>query len=274
MDLLNTPERSAAHQPAPGIYVLPIVQATTATFSDLYIRDTALFFIENGSKRVMHAGGSELIGETGDVMVFPSDAVVMIENRTWSGADYRAVGITFDKTLVAQIFEHAAPGRTTQPVQVVSPTPGETDHMLNTVRNTTTDATLPTPIVTHRFLELLVWIKAMGVNLTAPVDDSPLGQVRALLETDLTHPWRSKEVADHFAMSEATMRRWLAQTGDSFSKILINSRLERGLSLLQTTAASISEIALNCGFKTPSHFSDSFKMRFGIPPKSIRDAKS
>ena len=80
----------------------------------------------------------------------------------------------------------------------------------------------------------------------------------------------ANEVAEHFAMSEATMRRWLSKTGQGFAKILLHTRLERGLSLLQTTDDQISEIALDCGFKTPSHFSDAFRKRFGIKPKDIR----
>ena len=74
----------------------------------------------------------------------------------------------------------------------------------------------------------------------------------------------------HFAMSEATMRRWLSKSGQGFAKTLLNTRLEHGLSLLQTTDDRISEIALDCGFKTPSHFSDAFRKRFGIKPKDIR----
>lgn len=75
-------------------------------------------------------------------------------------------------------------------------------------------------------------------------------------------------------MSEATLRRSLAGSGQGFARILHNARLERGLALLQTTDLPISRIALDCGFGTPSHFSDSFRKRFGIPPKSIRSAAS
>ena len=142
--------------------------------------------------------------------------------------------------------------------------------MLGTIKQVMADTDLPAPVREHRLLEILVWLKARGIRLTSTIDRSPLGQVRALIETNLAHPWRSKEVADHFAMSEATMRRWLSQSGGSFSKILINARLEKGLSLLQTTQYPISRIALDCGFKTPSHFSDTFKARFGIQPRTLR----
>jgi transcriptional regulator GlxA family with amidase domain len=102
------------------------------------------------------------------------------------------------------------------------------------------------------------------------VEDDPINQVRSLIETDLSYPWMAAEVAAHFAMSEATMRRWLSKTGQGFARILLYTRLEWGLSLLQTTDAQVSQIALDCGFKTPSHFSDAFRKRFGIKPKDIR----
>jgi len=254
------------------VMVLPISQATSATFTDLYIKNTSLFFIENGSKRAEYSSGAELIGQAGDVMVFPPDSIVTMENRTWSGKDYRAIGVAFEHELVEKVFPDRLPKEIAQQAQIISPSAEEREHMLSTIKETLADTSLPKPVLEHRLLEPLVWLKAMGVKLSPPVDNSPLGKVRALIETDLTHPWRSREVADHFAMSEATMRRWLAQSGGSFSKILSNTRLERGLTLLQTTEYSVSTIALDCGFKTPSHFSESFKTRFGIQPKLLRSA--
>jgi AraC-like DNA-binding protein len=50
------------------------------------------------------------------------------------------------------------------------------------------------------------------------------------------------------------------------SKILLNTRLEYGLALLQTTTSNVSEIAYGCGFSTPSHFADLFKKRSGLQP--------
>ena len=256
----------------PRVRIHPITQASTATFADLYIKNTSLFFIEQGSKRVETSGSQEIIGQTGDIIVFAPDSIVTIENRTWSGSDYRAIGVSFANDLVGMIYPVTPAKRPLQSVHVVSPPPNENTQMLDIIRKAQMDANIPTQVYEHRLLEVLIWMKTMGVQLFSPMDKSPLGQVRTLIESDLTHPWRSKEVADNFAMSEATMRRWLAQSGGRFSRILINARLEKGLSLLQTTAHPISKIALDCGFKTPSHFSDSFKTRFGIQPKALRSS--
>jgi transcriptional regulator GlxA family with amidase domain len=49
-------------------------------------------------------------------------------------------------------------------------------------------------------------------------------------------------------------------------------RLDRGRSLLATTDLSLIEVALACGYPTVSHFSKSFRKRFGTPPTRLMGA--
>lgn len=251
-----------------GLY--QISQATRATFTDLYLRLTFLFFIQAGSKRVVTAQ-QEVVGEEGDLLIFPPDAVVTMENRPVMDHSYRAVGVSFPDTLVRSVFgdRPAAPAS----VQVVRAAAGQPATLLPLIEDTLARADLPDPIRAHRLVEPLIWLRDRGVTLPIPGEEAPLARVRRLIETDLERPWRAGDVAAHLAMSEPTMRRVLARTGQSFSKILLFARLEHGLSLLQTTEVQISEIAMICGFKTPSHFSDAFRKRFGIRPKQIRSAE-
>ena len=76
-----------------GVSILPIAQATTATFTDLYIQYTFVVFIEVGSKRVLCPLQGELIAYAGDVLIFPPGSVVTIENRPVVDRDYRATGV-------------------------------------------------------------------------------------------------------------------------------------------------------------------------------------
>ena len=248
--------------------IMPISQATTATFVDLYFQHTFLVFIQVGSKRVLCTSHSELIGHAGDVMVFPPGSLVTLENRPVLGADYRATGVCFPDHMIKTVFTSGPPKSESTRIQMVQG--GQSPPILDTIQATLKDSKMPEPIRQHRLLEPLIWLKHNGIHLSPQEEENPLSKVRRLIETDLGHPWRSTEVADHFAISEATMRRWLAKAGQGFSKILQNTRLEHGLSLLQSTDIPISAIALDCGFKTPSHFSDSFKKRFGIKPSEIR----
>lgn len=55
------------------------------------------------------------------------------------------------------------------------------------------------------------------------------------------------------------------------AKWLIKRRLECAAQMLRTTSLSILEIALECGFEEPSHFSRTFKSRFGRSPTDYRE---
>jgi AraC family transcriptional regulator, exoenzyme S synthesis regulatory protein ExsA len=59
--------------------------------------------------------------------------------------------------------------------------------------------------------------------------------------------------------------------GTTPAKWLIGRRLECAAQMLRTTSMSITEIALECGFGEPSHFSRTFKARFGRAPTDFRE---
>ncbi|MEM1363540.1 MAG: AraC family transcriptional regulator [Pseudomonadota bacterium] len=258
---------TAIHQ----VQLYSITQATTATFTEMFMRLAFLFFIVSGSKRVVTAT-QDIVGEEGDLLVFPAGSMVTMENRPVFNADYHAVGVSFSDKLVAEVFKDHAfkPGSTE--VQILRAETHRPADILPIIQDTLDRSSLPEVILRQRLKEPLLWLRENGVQLATSEEESPLSRVRRIIETDLSHPWRAGEVAGRLAMSEATMRRWLADAGHGFAKTLMNTRLEHGLGLLQTTDVSISEIALECGFKTPSHFSDAFRKRFGIAPKHIRAA--
>ncbi|NEQ47860.1 MAG: helix-turn-helix transcriptional regulator [Leptolyngbya sp. SIOISBB] len=257
----------------PKMSVLSISQATTATFTELYFQHTFLFFIQVGSKRVLCPINGELIGHAEDVMIFPPGSMVTMENRPVLGDDYRATGVCFPGQMIKAVFSNEKSKPESAGIQIMPASTGQSFQLLGIIQATLNDTGIPEPIRQHRLLEPLLWLKYSGIHLSPHEEEKPLSKVRRLIETDLSHPWRSSEVASHFAISEATMRRWLTKSGQGFSKILQNTRLEHGLSLLQSTDMPISEIAFDCGFKTPSHFSDSFKKRFGIKPSEIRQVE-
>jgi transcriptional regulator GlxA family with amidase domain len=58
------------------------------------------------------------------------------------------------------------------------------------------------------------------------------------------------------------------------SRHYLNLRLFRARQLLDSTDLRILEIAIACGFESPSHFSKTFREHFGESPNSIRAAAS
>lgn len=256
-----------------GVSLFTITQATTAVFTDLFIGLTFLCFIRSGAKRVICPVNGELIGEEGDLMVFPPGSFVTLENRPVPRVGYRADGVCFTRDLLDEVFSDPTPHQPPAGIQILRAAAHRPTDILALLKATVAEESLPPLLLRHRLLEPLIWLRHQGIKLPARDDEAPLTRVRRLIETDVARPWRIGDVAGHFAMSEATFRRWLTRSGPGFARILLHTRLERGLALLQTTTLPISQIALDCGFKTPSHFSDAFRERFGIKPKSIREAE-
>lgn len=252
------------------VSILEITQATTAIFADLYFRMPFLFFIKHGEKKVSLSNGDEFLGKAGDLMVFPAGASVTMENRPMYDKSYRADGVGFNTRLIDDVFSDQPINAQKQQVYILRAEEYQPFEILELIKDTLNHEKLPPIIRRHRLLEPLLWLKQHGVVLTGDSDGQPLSKIRRIIEQDLSYSWRANDIAQMLAMSEPTFRRWLAKSDLSFSKILNNSRLEYGLSLLQTTDMQISQIALECGFKTPSHFSDSFRKRFNIAPKMIR----
>lgn len=254
----------------PSFSIYPISQATTATFAKLYFRLTFLFFVERGSKRVLTHDGKELIGEEGDVFVFPPGSMVTMENRPRLTKSYRATGISYSQELIDLATSTAETSVPDQGPELLKPNPSESKRILAAIKAAVNEKNLPQAVLTHRQLEPIIWLRSHGIHLQKLATQNPIGLVRQLIETDLAYSWQAKEIAHALGMSQPTMRRRLSDAGQGFAKILLFTRLERGLTLLQTSHEPITQIAYECGFKTPAHFSDAFRKRFGIRPKDIR----
>ncbi|WP_245629214.1 helix-turn-helix transcriptional regulator [Celeribacter indicus] len=254
------------------VTLFSITQASAAIFHGLYIGQTFLCVVRAGTKKVLCPVNGEMTASEGDLIVFPPESFVTLENRPLRDAAYRADGayLSHDLLLAASSPDSQGPRRTG--IRILPAAEQEGYDLFAPLAATVDAEDLPEPIRRHRLMEPLIWLRHHGLEPTLPRDDHPIQQVRRLVETDLTHDWRLSEIARRFAMSEATLRRRLAAEGQGFAKILHNARLERGLGLLQTTELPISRIALESGFGTPSHFSDSFRKRFGMAPKAIRSA--
>lgn len=65
-------------------------------------------------------------------------------------------------------------------------------------------------------------------------------------------------------------RLFIRHVGVTPLKFYVNLRLERAYSLLTQTSIAITEVAIACGFNSSSHFTRSYKKKYGITPFSSR----
>jgi AraC family transcriptional regulator, positive regulator of tynA and feaB len=146
---------------------------------------------------------------------------------------------------------------------------------LGNITPTTVGASgLPPTAVAEQIVSLL--------GLAAATDDpSPTSHKRALLRR-VTETIRERchepdldpaTVAAALGLSRRYVHLLFASAGTTFSQELYACRLHRAQRLLcdkRFDGLGIAEIAWNCGFSEPSHFTRRFRERFGSPPSSYR----
>ncbi|GAA4671524.1 AraC family transcriptional regulator [Phytohabitans rumicis] len=103
--------------------------------------------------------------------------------------------------------------------------------------------------------------------------DAELEKITAVMRQDPTRRWRVSELARGAALSRAQFnRRFVAYTGLSPARYLINVRLARAHELLTETNMSVTQIAAALGYADVAYFSRQYKRHTGRSPSSARDA--
>ncbi|UXY15633.1 helix-turn-helix domain-containing protein [Chitiniphilus purpureus] len=128
-------------------------------------------------------------------------------------------------------------------------------------------------LVEHRWQTLWLALARQGVarDLVLAEPDSWRERVVRLIDFDPAADWRMGDVAGRLAVSEATLRRRLAEEDASFAGLLADVRMGRALILVMQTRQSVQQIALACGYTSPSRFTDAFRARFGLTPTALRE---
>ena len=107
------------------------------------------------------------------------------------------------------------------------------------------------------------------IDLTSP---PPAVQSSILaMERHIEHPLALSEIARIAGISERQLNRLFRThmdiTPGDYYKAL---RLDRARHYLRQTRLSVSEIALACGFRSPTGFAVSYRRRFGLSPRDDR----
>lgn len=97
----------------------------------------------------------------------------------------------------------------------------------------------------------------------------------AAMEAHLGEPWSRAALADAGGTTIRQLERsFTREIGQGIAGHYLQLRLDRAAQLLRTTGLPVTEVALACGFSAPSHFSRSFRARFGVAPRRARAAHS
>lgn len=109
------------------------------------------------------------------------------------------------------------------------------------------------------------------LNTPAPLQIAAIKQElkRRMHEHGLT----PAAVARAFNISVRTLHRLFEVDGQSFTRYLQSERLASARTLIERggPALTLTQIALDCGFSHPAHFSRSYRVRFGESPRDTRE---
>lgn len=128
-------------------------------------------------------------------------------------------------------------------------------------------------------LQIAKRIEGQAVNLdkidsaSSLLDYDGLSALRLLLGKYLLHhkvPGINL-AAEIAGMSTRTFQRQIKQTGNTFSKLLDETRFELAVSMLNEDSITITNIASAVGYSSLAHFSRSFHRITGMSPSSYRE---
>lgn len=98
-----------------------------------------------------------------------------------------------------------------------------------------------------------------------------LQRVNRLLYDRLAEGIGIQELAQRLALSESHLRkRFRSLSGVSLGSYLVHYKLNRAVKLLTHSSASLSQIAVECGYESLAAFSRSFKTKLGTSPSAYR----
>ncbi len=242
--------------------IISIRQDMSTSFRTVPIPAHLVLFVHRGEKRARGLSGQEWRVGPGEVAFFAAGERYTIENRVDEAGCYRATGVI----LPAAVLRGALDGtpRTGRRVGRVAP---DLAGQLEALRGTG-DA-LPPAIFRHRLGELVLWLCHAGIDCR-PSGYDVVARLAALVGSDLERRWLAPEVAEALGMSEASLRRRLAEASTRFSDLVLEIRMMQAVGMLQASEMPITEIAYACGFATPSHFAETFRRRMDVSPSAFR----
>lgn len=256
----------------PGVGITAgILQQQELEFKRLFVEQPVLIVVERGIKAVRWSGGEYLI-RSGEAIAIAGGQSVDITNRLAKDGSYRARWLVWDSTLIAAYADAHADAQQTvihhaMPIPRIS---AEFATSYQRALQAIEDNSIPQDIARHRVSELLLWIGLNGGRFEQAEALTLTIKIRRHIGQDLAREWSAQGIASVFAMSEATLRRKLADEATTLTEILVDARMSFALKLLQSTAMPVSHIALNVGYQTPSQFAVRFRHRFGFSPTMVR----
>ncbi|SLN25543.1 GlxA family transcriptional regulator [Ruegeria meonggei] len=99
-----------------------------------------------------------------------------------------------------------------------------------------------------------------------------LARAIQIMQNCIEAPVSPSQIAEDLGISTRQLERLFGKyLNTSPKKYFMELRLERAQKLLLQTEASVTEVAMACGFENPGHFSRVFRSSFGVTPHAQKN---
>src|SRR5882672_9912690 len=105
----------------------------------------------------------------------------------------------------------------------------------------------------------------------SPIENDFLSQLTAAIDKNIANEqFGVSELADAMNMSRSNLlRKVKKETNLAVNQLIRDTRLKRGMDLLQKTSLNVSEVAHQVGFSSTSYFIKCFREYYGYPPGEV-----
>ncbi|KIC46033.1 MAG: GlxA family transcriptional regulator [Ruegeria sp.] len=112
----------------------------------------------------------------------------------------------------------------------------------------------------------------VSIQSRSGMRNAHLANAIQIMEKSIESPVSPSEIAEEIGISTRQLERLFGKyLNASPKKYYMEMRLDRARKLLLQTEASVTEVALACGFKNPGHFSRVYRTNFGVTPHLQRN---
>ncbi|MEQ8815742.1 MAG: helix-turn-helix domain-containing protein [Thalassobaculum sp.] len=149
------------------------------------------------------------------------------------------------------------------------------DFMLSLRRNLPTATNADAPLLSDAVLGMLRSLVASGDPLSVEARSGVLAVLQQYVEDNLSEPDLGVEtLCARFRMSRASLYRLFKDLGGVRDYIQRRRLLAcfKALTTRANMSRGIFEVALDCGFSSPSHLATRFRQHFGMSPSEVREA--
>jgi AraC-like DNA-binding protein len=112
-----------------------------------------------------------------------------------------------------------------------------------------------------------------GANRVTQRDVSRINEARRILEASFAEPPGVQELARLVGINTTKLKLGFRELfGQTLQEFIVHQRMATGLTLIETTDLSISEIAYRVGYAYPASFTQAVRKHYGQTPQSLRAA--